>query len=380
MKRILKLTFNEIKHLKWTVLITALALTLFTASLFAVIFVYVDLSDNVFNYFDGEKEQLSFYAYDASVSNITVERNEGLFVGIIDNLTNTTVLTAPNGNSVSTETEITDENGNVDYEYIGGQAVVVTQRYLDTYRKVFDVVSLPQKTGEVLLEKAVADKLQVNVGDEISIGDRSFTVCGVYDAELYSSLFDLNYGYVVSVDENTVFTQVEASLNQSKYLYRAYVSTRKNDVKVELSTYTQAMLDNVSLVNGFLIAIMLTIAIVNLLILYAVFAVILRNRQSYVCRLKIAGAGNGLIFAVYFTIIVVLLAVICVAGFFLSKLIVANVMDACTQAFESPFTARTDFGIAAIYFAAVGLLLALLCYLTVRKIGNKAIVSATRSD
>ncbi len=378
MKRILKLTFNEIKHLKWTVLVTALALTLFTASLFAVIFVYADLSGNVFNYFDGEGDDMSFYAKSASAKDVTNELQSGLFVGEADGITRSAVLTAYGGNSVSTETEVVKGDGSVYYESLYCRAVVVTQFYLDAYRKAFDVVSLPKKSGEILLADTIAEKLQVNVDDEITIGERNFTVCGVYDKKLFSSLLD--YDYLVSVDENTVFSEVNVSFNKSENMYNAYLTLQKNGVEAELSGFAQAMMDNLSLVNGFLIAIALTIATVNILILYAVFAVILRNRQSYVCRLKIAGAGNGLIFAVYFTIIIVLLALICVAGFFLSKLMVNSIMDACTQAFESPFTAHTDFGVCAVYFAAVGVLLVLLCFFIVRKIDNKAIVSVTRSD
>lgn len=151
-------------------------------------------------------------------------------------------------------------------------------------------------------------------------------------------------------------------------------------VQVELSSYSKAMMDNLSLVNGFLIAIGLTVFTVNLLILYATFSIILRNRRSYVCRLKVMGASNATVFSVYFLIIVLLLVVICVAGFFLSKLMVSSIMDACTQAFESEFTSETSFSVTAIYFAVVFVLLGALCYLNASKIDNKAIVLATRSD
>ena len=379
MKRVFKLTLNEIKHLKWTVLVTALALILFTASLFSVIFVYNDLSDNVFNYFDGEDEPLSFYAKNASASEIISDVQCGLFEGEKEELTYNAVLTAANGNSLSTEIEEVDEDGVTYFEHISSRAICVTERYLDTYGKAFDLIPLPQKTGEIMLEKEYAEQLQVSAGDVVSIGDKQFTVCGTYDDELYGD-FDLAYGFVVSVDENTVFESVNVSLDKSKDMYQAYRTLKKNNVDVELSGYTQSMLDNLSLVNGFLIAIALTIAVVNLLILYAVFAVILRNRQAYICRLKIVGASNLLVFAVYFTIIVVLLIAICVAGFFLSKLIVANIMDACSQAFESAFTTNVSFGIVGVYFAVITVLLGLLCYLSACRIDGKTIVSVTRSD
>ena len=119
---------------------------------------------------------------------------------------------------------------------------------------------------------------------------------------------------------------------------------------------------------------------VNLALLYATFSVILHNRRAYVCRLKVMGARNGTVFATYFIIVVALLAVICVLGFFLSQAIVSNIMDVCEQAFGSPFTADVSFGIVGIYFAIITVLLGALCYLNVRRIDNEACVTVTRSD
>ena len=135
-----------------------------------------------------------------------------------------------------------------------------------------------------------------------------------------------------------------------------------------------------ALVEGFLIAVAVTVFAVNLALLYATFSVILHNRTAYVCRLKIMGARDGMVFATYFIIVVALLAVICVAGFFLSQAIVSNIMDVCEQAFGSEFTTNVSFGIVGIYFVIITVLLGALCYLNVRKIDNKACVAVTRSD
>lgn len=380
MKRTLKLTLNEIKRLKWTVLVTALALVLFTASLFSVIFVYNDLSVNVFNYFDSTDEPLSFYATSASASMITPKYQDGLIDGTIEGLTRNATLTA-NGNSMPTEYEETDENGVTSVFWKNARAVCVTERYLTAYEKIFDLVPLPRKANQIMLNGDSAKQLQAGVGDTVLIADKQFTVCGVLD-ERYEELDSTlgSYDFVLSVDGETVFDEAKVVLSKSEQLYSAYLTLQKNGVQVELSSYSKAMMDNLSLVNGFLIAIGLTVFTVNLLILYATFSIILRNRRSYVCRLKVMGASNATVFSVYFLIIVLLLVVICVAGFFLSKLMVSSIMDACTQAFESEFTSETSFSVTAIYFAVVFVLLGALCYLNASKIDNKAIVLATRSD
>lgn len=383
MKRTLKLTLNEIKHLKWTVLVTALALALFTASLFSVIFVYNDLSVNVFNYVDTTDHDKNCLARRVSVKQASDNIQDGLYCGDIQGLTYAGVtIVADNGNKFVTQFEVKEVINGVTITHLNfyrGYAFYVNDNYLSFYSDLMQNVAIPQNAWEILLDGFIAEQLQVGVGDKVQINDYNFTVCGTYNREIDG--FDkIHYPFVMSVDENTLFDVLNSEFDSSYTAYLQYLRLQRLGVDVEYGYSLKFYMDNLSLVNGFLIAIALTLFAVNLLILYAMFSVILRNRRSYVCRLKIMGASNALVFAVYFVIIAVLLAVICVAAFFLSKLMVSNIMEACSQAFESAFAVSTSFGVVGVYFASVLVLLGALCFLSVRKIDNKAIVFVTRSD
>lgn len=387
MKKIFKLTFNEIKHLKWTVLVTTLALTLFTASLFSVIFVYNDLSYNVFNHFDATDNTLTFFAYDAAVSRIDDGSLNGIYVGFVPEVTGSgLVITADNGNSFETEYETVEDLGNgvhVTHSYaLSGEAVIVTEQYLERYAEIMRQIPMPTKTGEILLDVRISQALQVDAGDSVYIAGKQFTVCGTYSRDDYSyEDFDLNSYWLLAVDENTVFDRVRVEREKSAQVYQMYLRAQRAGIEVSYGGwFTETYLSNMALVEGFLIAVAVTVFAVNLALLYATFSVILHNRTAYVCRLKIMGARDGMVFATYFIIVVALLAVICVAGFFLSQAIVSNIMDVCEQAFGSEFTTNVSFGIVGIYFVIITVLLGALCYLNVRKIDNKACVAVTRSD
>lgn len=387
MKRIFKLTFNEIKHLKWTVLVTALALTLFTASLFSVIFVYNDLSYNVFNHFDATDNTLTFFAYDAAVSQIADEGLNGIYVGFAPEVTGSgLVITADNGNSFETEYETVEDLGNgvhVTHSYsLSGDAVVVTEQYLERYAEIMRQIPIPTKTGEILLDAQISQALQVNAGDKVHIADKQFTVCGTYNRSDYTyEDFDLNSYWLLAVDENTVFDRVRVEREKSVEVYEMYLRAKRAGIDVSYGGwFTETYMSNMALVEGFLIAVAVTVFAVNLALLYATFSVILHNRRAYVCRLKVMGARNGTVFAMYFIIVVALLAVICVLGFFLSQAIVSNIMDVCEQTFGSVFTTDVSFGIVGIYFAIITVLLGALCYLNVRSIDNEVCVVVTRSD
>lgn len=385
MKRTLKLTLNEIKHLKWTVLVTALALTLFTASLFSVLFVYNDLSYNVFNYFDTTDGFIGCFAYNARISQVTDDGSNELYYGWVNSFTHRgATIRAENGNTFNTEFEKIEELEDgikvVHKYYYTGLSVYVNDKYRNKYAEEMQEIPLPQKVWEILIDKEIAEGLQVDVGDKVSIDDYSFTVCGVYDYAKYNGNYDICYPFVVAVDENVEFDRLDIECDASYQVYLQYLQLQRAGIEVEYGWSLKFYMDNLSLVNGFLIAIAITIFAVNLLILYATFSVILHNRRAYICRLKVMGASDLLVFATYFIIVVALLVVICIAAFFLSQLMVTSIMDACGEAFGSAFTTSTSFGLVGIYFAIVTVLLGALCYLSVRKIDNRAIVTATRSD
>ena len=68
MKRFLRLIYNELKVLRISVVVAAITLTFFTASLFSVLNVYFNLSDNIFENLDKSGSSLSISAENIAVA------------------------------------------------------------------------------------------------------------------------------------------------------------------------------------------------------------------------------------------------------------------------------------------------------------------------
>lgn len=377
MKGLFKQIYNEIKHIRWTALITALALTLFTASLLSVVYVYKDLQKNILNYFDTLDASLTIYAKNVSIS--TLGEKDGIFQGDISGVTENATVTAPNGNVFKTEEERIIFGKPSIYVHEAG-VIYVTDKYLQGFGEDYKGYLIPHtKPWEISMSSEVAEKLGVQVGDVVTIRDLQFTVCGIYVIDKNNSA-SFPYAYIVSVDENILFYTMVVDLGNAASAYSMYNRARSKGVDISIGGMFKVYLDNLSLVNAFLIAIAAIIFVVNLFILYAMFSSLLHSRMAYVCRLKTLGCTNGVIFTIYFAIIFALVVVISVCAFFLSQAIVANIMDICAQAFDSTFVTDVSFGLACVYFALVTAILVALCFASVRKINNQTVIDTVRSD
>ena len=347
---------------------------------------YNDLSYNVLNYFDTLDEPLTIEVQNVNIRDVGLSDGHGVFSGKIDGVTDWNGAIYANGQSFEMHQEIKSEgeNGHIVIHSTthSAYAVYVTDEYAERNFEQLGITGDVKTVDSICLHRIVADRLQVAKGDFVEAGGKSYVVVGIYGDDEIDELefYSVIKAFALFVDENAVFSNLKIQTETSVQTYNLLLALQRNNIDADYSAEFKNYVNNLSLVNGFLIAVSLTILAVNLIILYATFSMILRNRQAYVCRLKVAGATNGLIFAVYFVIIAVILAVICVAAYFLSQLAVSQIMDACAQAFESEFATRVWVGPVGVYFAVVTVLLATLCYLSVRKINNRAIVTATRSD
>lgn len=364
----------------------ALALTLFTASLFSVVCVYLELTDNILNYFDTLDEPLSIYVDDVSMSDIGLKNPRGLFYGSMYGVTDRDAVVYGSGKEFPLHQEyVTTEDGKtiIHLTTYSAYAAYATDEFAVKYGEQLGIDnSISSLKKAICLDKIVAEELQVNVGDTVIIGDETYQVVSVYDeynSDDYGSIFRGRV-FVAFVKDTAVFSRLYIETETSRQTYDLLLRLQRLELDANYSGFFQTYVKNLSIVNAFLIAIAVTVFVVNLLIMYAMITVILLNRKSYVCRLKTLGCTDGAVFAIYFVIVFVLLIIINIAAFFLSKLIVLNIMDICAQAFEATFTTSVNFGVAAINFGICAVLLAALCFVAVSRINNKAIIEATRSD
>ncbi|MCM1083925.1 MAG: FtsX-like permease family protein [Clostridium sp.] len=109
-----------------------------------------------------------------------------------------------------------------------------------------DLGALPQKTGEILLEKKYCDEHGISVNDEIMIGGHRFVVCGIgsspdYEApyrELSDSAVDselFGIGFLTGEDYNRL-NEEKKSLRSEEYIYayRLNGALTQKELKEEL--------------------------------------------------------------------------------------------------------------------------------------------------
>ena len=87
MKRFLRLIYNELKVLRISVVVAAITLTFFTASLFSVLNVYFNLSDNIFENLDKSGSSLSISAENIAVAEQKLSIVNGSFWGHKNSIT-----------------------------------------------------------------------------------------------------------------------------------------------------------------------------------------------------------------------------------------------------------------------------------------------------
>lgn len=137
MKRFLRLIYNELKVLRISVVVAAISLTFFTASLFSVLNVYFNLSNNIFENLDKSGSSLSISAENISVSE-QISSN-GSFWGYKNNVTRNAVLTNAQNKEFHTEQRI-ETDGNVQLFSYSGVAYIATDKYMQTYEQYNDYI------------------------------------------------------------------------------------------------------------------------------------------------------------------------------------------------------------------------------------------------
>lgn len=251
MKRFLRLIYNELKVLRISVVVAALTLTFFTASLFSVLNVYFNLSTNIFDNLDKSGNALSISAKNVSIVQHISASPSGSFWGHKNGLTQNAVLVnEQNGKEFSTEQQ-TETDGNVQWFFYSGIAYVATDEYMQTYEPYNNYIDgmFSRKTNEICLCRHIATKLDVTVGDVVWIGTGSYVVSGIYDETLLKGLPN----YFICVDNNFLFDEVNVKLATSADTFNLYNKLMARGISVQVSSLYNTYIDGISTTNVFFI-------------------------------------------------------------------------------------------------------------------------------
>ncbi len=131
----------------------------------------------------------------------------------------------------------------LDYEIADGSVLRVFANREKIDRVQADFGELPEEEGDIFLEKRYCEEHDISVGDRITIGNRSFTVCGIgttpdYEAP-YRNLSDsavdskqFGTGFV-SLSDYEELKETVKSLQSEEYVYAYLLNDRLTDKELK---------------------------------------------------------------------------------------------------------------------------------------------------
>lgn len=375
MKRFLRLIYNELKVLRISVVVAAISLTFFTASLFSVLNVYFNLSNNIFENLDKSGSSLSISAENISVSE-QISSN-GSFWGYKNNVTRNAVLTNAQNKEFHTEQRI-ETDGDVQIFSYSGVAYIATDEYIKNYEpyKEFIEGTFPCRTNEICLSNYIASELEVTVGDTIRIGTDDFIITAIYDETLIKGLPN----YFICVDDTFLFDDVNIELATSADTYRLYNKLLSKGIDVKIPAFYDVYIDGISATNGFLSAISAAIFIANIIIIYAMFSMIVINRKKHICRMITLGASNTTIFEIFYLLLFFIVTMVNMIAYGLSNIFGQEIIGMCSTLFEMEFTA-TRQPLTLLFYTVINMILLLLMYLLqIRNISKQTVLDSIKGE
>lgn len=377
MKKLLRLIYNELKVLRISVVVAAITLTFFTASLFSVLNVYFNLSANIFENLDRSGNSLSLTAKNISVSEYVASIDGGSFWGYKNNLTQNAVLTNAKNKEFHTEQK-EETDGNVQMFSYSGVAYLATDKYLQTYEQYNDYIegTFPQQANEICLCNYIATELEVTVGKTIRIGEDEFIITAIYDETLLKGLPN----YFICVDDTFLFDDVDMELATSADTYRLYNKLLSKGINVKIPAFYDVYIDGISATNAFLLAISMAIFIANIIIIYAMFSMIVINRKKHICRMITLGASGTTIFEVFYLLLFGIVAVVNLIAYGLSNIFGKEIIGMCSTLFEMEFTVTRQPSILLVYTVINLILLLFMYFLQIKNISRQTVLDSVRGE
>lgn len=352
--KILHLSKQELRLLKKSFILTAIILTIFLAALFGMLSVQTDLMRNLCEYLDQVSPNFDLTVYDVTEKG---ERRPVTFDdigGYSDKFTYAVAEDFSRGDITSEKGVVFDnlvmvqvqENVFGTYSLIG-HALCPNDglaEYLSQYNDRLDGRWV-QNPYEICLSRYVATELGVQIGEKVSICDVQFVVVGVYDWEdddLSHGVFDILSAHVFTLDGDRPLSRVVMTgFNSSAELFSAYRKLQRKGVN--LSNEYDYFYKNINVMQAIFSAIDVIFAIVIVATLYSLVSMLLRQRKTQICRLKILGASDRLVAGVYCGMIIALLFVVVACATALGVGFNYYFIDLCEDLFEFHFTAHFNF-------------------------------------
>ena len=350
MKKIWYLTKSELKRLKKSFIIIAVILTIFLAALLGIVSVETDMMRNLCNHLDTLSDDFYVSVENATFADFAIARD--LPLTAVDPYVD---IVGADGTEFKYDQTFVDDEGLEHHYYSSGQFFYVNEAMKNSLSAYDERLTgrWMENDYEICLSRYVYDKLNARLGDAVTIDGRSFTVVGVFNWEDNDDLINV-FGntYFATVGDDVVHERVTVEVENSTHMFELVRHFKKRGFEI-FDFRFQWMYVNIMEVQAALTAVVVMLGIVIIVTLYSLISMLFRQRKTHVCRLKILGATNGDVAAVYCGIIIALLLCVVLVATALGIAFNYYFMDLCEQLLEFTFTVQFNVYAPFVAFGAL---------------------------
>ncbi len=381
MKKIFWLFKKEIKTLyKFIVLITII-ITLFLSALFGVTNILIDYSKNFKTTLNEDLNGLEFEVANSNYSSLQTYCENAVVRAKLKNYTHTTKLECSNGNYF--DTDQFEQKEEVTYLKSYNGVVLYSYEHFANKLKEQNINlegSWHKGKNQIVLSDIVAEQLQAKIGDSIKILDNTFLLVGIFDFDLLNQIDYHGAYYYLSFDNEKVFDTMNVSMSESYDTYKLFNKLKGKGFEVTFFSMYAQYFENVRLMEMVLVIFAIIIFIGIMIVLYSFISIILMNRKNYICQLKLLGLKEKDIFAVYMSIIVLLLIVSVIFATFIGYFFNSYIMSLCVKLFDMKIKASLNFYLSPIIFVVTCLFAGLIYMFINKKLKNKMVAQLVKEQ
>lgn len=386
MKKILYFLKIEARLLKKSIIVIALILTVFLSAFIGVLSVRLDFVNGFYSILD---EKFSSYVA-ISYSGCTIEdllkiRPNELYVNSKRELTMDAVLVNADGQLLKTS----DINENAGVATDLGAVIVLNDKTISKLNSASNALVSGQWNSvekQICIDKSIADALSLAVGDTVTFSQYSYVVSGIFDKQLLPSDYFFNFYYYVTDSNELGINTTKMVFYDARSAHASYNKFSKANVSVQVSglgqvsSWVTSYFSYITPIKLMLDSVAVLFFAVMVVILYTLMSLFFRQRKSFICQLKLLGAGSGTVLGIYLGIAVAIFLVVTLIATGLGMLFNSYFMYLCEKVFELPF--RTTFTVLAplISFAVLTLFTAALFALSGSKMRSDIIAQEIKAE
>ncbi len=347
MRRIFYLMRREIAFLGGTVALIGIILTIFCAAFLAVVAVYFDVPNGLYQHLADDIPQTEIAIPALSAKEAYAYGGDWVYTTKAG-LTCDVVIKGPAGSySIGVF-----EGGHDPFVYNNHNTTrafgLMPDQFVQVGRHWEPILTegrIPSAPDEFICTTLFAKRLGAKAGESVSFGERQVVLAGIIDS---NQVWDTEHApgmpplcaFYVCVDPEEKMDFCYLHYESIRAECERFETLARTDLGASLSPQLLEGLKNVDLCEAFFGAIALVLGVMVLFILYSLIAIFYRQRRTQICRFRLLGASSRSIAGVYCTIVMLLAIVATGLGTAFSILFNHFFMGLCSELFEWTFAAH----------------------------------------